>query len=257
MAAALELELFTCRTDNFGVLIHDSETGMTAAIDAPEEQPILDALARRGWTLTHILTTHHHGDHVAANLALKEKFGVTVIGPVNEAAKIPGIDRTVGDGERFDLAGHPVDVIETPGHTAGHICFHFPDDKLLFAADTLFALGCGRLFEGTPEQMWRSLSRLAALPDETQLYFGHEYTLANARFALTIDPGNPELVARAAEIESLRDKGEATAPSTIGLEKRTNPYLRVHDPDIRAGLGLETASDAAVFAEIRKRKDNF
>jgi hydroxyacylglutathione hydrolase len=202
--AALELDLFLCRSDNFGVLIHDPASGMTASIDAPEEQPILEALR-----------------------------------------------------ERFELAGRPVEIIETPGHTAGHICFHFPEDKLLFAADTLFALGCGRLFEGTPETMWQSLTRLMALPDDTTVYFGHEYTLSNARFAVTVDPDNAELRARAAEVEETRCDGGFTAPTTIGLEKRTNPFLRAADPAIRAHLGLRDASDAAVFAEIRKRKDNF
>ncbi|OCP22046.1 MULTISPECIES: hydroxyacylglutathione hydrolase [unclassified Ensifer] len=255
--AALELDLFLCRTDNFGVLLHDPASGATASIDAPEEQPILEALERRGWTLTHILTTHHHGDHVAANVALKDRFGAIIIGPAAEATKIPGIDRSVRHGERFDFAGHPIEVIETPGHTAGHICFHFPDDKLLFAADTLFALGCGRLFEGTAETMWQSLSRLLALPDDTTVYFGHEYTLSNAHFAVTIDPDNSALKERAAEIEETRCDGGFTAPTTIDLEKRTNPFLRAADAKIRAHLGMEGATDAAVFAEIRKRKDNF
>lgn len=255
--AALELDLFLCRTDNYGVLLHDRLSGSTASIDAPEERPILDALERRGWQLTHILTTHHHGDHVAANASLKERFGLTIIGPKNEASKIPGIDRSVGHGERFDFAGHRVDVIETPGHTSGHVCYHLPEDRLLFAADTLFALGCGRLFEGTAETMWQSLSRLMALPDDTAIYFGHEYTLANAHFAVTVDPENTALKERAAEIEETRSDGGFTAPTTMGLEKRTNPFLRAGDPKIRALLGMEKASDAAVFAEIRKRKDNF
>ncbi|UFX01022.1 hydroxyacylglutathione hydrolase [Sinorhizobium medicae WSM1115] len=255
--AALELDLFLRRTDNYGVLLHDRLSGATASIDAPEEKPILDALERRSWQLTHILTTHHHGDHVAGNIGLKERFGVTIIGPKNESPKIPGIDRSVGHGDRFDFAGHPVEVIETPGHTAGHVCYHFPEDKLLFAADTLFALGCGRLFEGTPETMWQSLSRLMALPDDTAIYFGHEYTLANARFAVTVDPENTALKERAAEIEETRSDGGFTAPTTMGLEKRTNPFLRADDPKIRAFLGMDKASDAAVFAEIRKRKDSF
>lgn len=254
---SLELDLFLCRTDNFGVLVHDPATGATATIDAPEVAPIRAALERRGWTLTHILTTHHHGDHVEGNLALKDAFGAKIIGPVNEAAKIPGIDRTVGDGDTFDFAGHRVTVYETPGHTAGHICFHFPEDKLLFAADTLFALGCGRLFEGTPAQMWASLTRLMVLPDDTTVYFGHEYTLSNARFAVTVDPKNEALAERAGEIEALRADGGFTAPTTLGLEKRTNPFLRAADPGIRAHLGMENASDAEVFAEIRRRKDSF
>ena len=255
--AKLDIELFLCRTDNFGVLLHDSETGATASIDAPEEQPILDALDRRGWTLTHILTTHHHQDHVAANLALKTRFEVMIIGPANEASKIPGIDMNIGGDGRFDFAGHPVHVYETPGHTAGHICYYFPRQKLLFAADTLFALGCGRLFEGTAAQMWASLQKLMALPDDTSVYFGHEYTLSNARFALTVDPENTALKDRAAEIEQLRQQGGFTAPTTIGDEKRTNPFLRPHDPGIRAQLGMESATDAEVFAEIRRRKDQF
>ena len=253
--APLEIELFPCRSDNFGVLLHDPATGATASIDAPEEKPILDALARRGWTLSHIFTTHHHNDHVEANAALKQRFGMTIIGPGRET--IPGIDRKVDDGDTFDFAGRRVEVIATPGHTLGHICFYLPEEKLLFAADTLFALGCGRLFEGTPADMWTSLSRLAALPDDTTVYFGHEYTLSNARFARTIDPENAALSQRVAEIEALRAKGGFTAPTTIGLEKATNPFLRAADLAIRRHLGMERAGDAEVFAEIRGRKDRF
>lgn len=252
---ALEIELFACRSDNFGVLLHDPVTGATASIDAPEEKPILAALERRGWRLSHIFTTHHHGDHVEANLALKERFGATIIGPARET--IPGIDRKVDGGDSFDFAGRRVEVIATPGHTVGHICFHLPEEKLLFAADTLFALGCGRVFEGTPDQMWESLSTLAALPDETTVYFGHEYTLSNARFARTVDPENAALARRADEIEALRADGAFTAPTTIGIEKATNPFLRAGDPAIRRHLGMEGASNAEVFAEIRGRKDRF
>jgi hydroxyacylglutathione hydrolase len=251
----LEIDLFPCRSDNFGVLLHDPATGATASIDAPEEKPILDALARRGWALSHIFTTHHHNDHVEANLALKERFGVTIIGPVRET--IPGIDRKVDGGDSFDFAGRRVEVILTPGHTAGHICFHLPAEKLLFAADTLFALGCGRLFEGTPAQMWDSLSKLAVLPDETTVYFGHEYTPSNARFARTVDPDNAVLASRVAEIEAIRAAGGFTAPTTIGLEKATNPFLRAAEPSIRRHLGMAEARDAEVFAEIRARKDRF
>jgi len=251
----LEIELFPCRSDNFGVLLHDPATSATASIDAPEERPILDALARRGWTLSHIFTTHHHNDHVEANTALKQSFGVTITGPARET--IPGIDRKVEGGDTFDFAGRRVEVIATPGHTLGHICFYLPEEKLLFAADTLFALGCGRLFEGTPADMWTSLSKLAALPDNTTVYFGHEYTLSNARFAKTIDPENAALSQRVAEIEALRAKGGFTAPTTIGLEKATNPFLRAADPAIRRHLGMEKAGDAEVFAEIRGRKDRF
>lgn len=255
--AKLEIELFRARSDNFGVLLHDPASGRTASIDAPEEQPILDALGRRGWTLTDIFTTHHHQDHVEANLALKQRFGVAITGPVNEADKIPGIDRKVGDGDRFDFAGHPVEVIETPGHTAGHICFYLPDDKLLFAADTLFALGCGRLFERPAKDMWTSLSKLLKLPDDTQVYFGHEYTLSNAKFAVSVDPDSAALSDRVRQIEATLAAGKHTAPTSIGVERRTNPFLRPDDPGIRGHLGMEKAEDWEVFAEIRARKDKF
>lgn len=255
--APLDIDLFSCRSDNFGVLVHDPATGLTASIDAPEEKAILDALARRGWTLSHIFTTHHHGDHVEANLPLKARFGATIVGPAREAARIPGIDRTVDGGDAFDFAGRRVEVIATPGHTAGHVSYHLPEEKLLFAADTLFALGCGRLFEGTAADMWQSLSKLARLPDETRVYFGHEYTLSNARFAVTVDPDNAALARRAAEIERLRADGAFTAPTTIGVEKETNPFLRASDPAIRRHLGMEGAGDAEVFGEIRARKDRF
>jgi len=253
----LEIEVFQCRSDNYGVLLHDPETGQTASIDAPEEQPILDALARRGWTLTHILTTHHHTDHVEGNLGLKERFAVEIVGPVNEAVAIPGLDRSVADGDEFEFGDHTVCVIETPGHTAGHVCYYFPDDKILFAADTLFALGCGRLFERPAADMWHSLQRISALPDETAVYFGHEYTLSNARFALTIDPDNKRLQARVRDIEEARAANRFTIPTTIGLEKETNPFLRVTDPAVRRNLLMESKSNEDVFAEIRKRKDNF
>lgn len=253
----LEIEVFQCRSDNYGVLVHDPETGLTASIDAPDEKAVSDAAARRGWRLSHILTTHHHTDHVEGNLGLKETFDLEIIGPINEAVAIPGLDKSVMDGDEFQFGNHTVCVIETPGHTAGHICFYFPDDKLLFAADTLFALGCGRLFERPAADMWHSLQKLAALPDETAVYFGHEYTLSNARFALTVDPDNMRLQERAREIEAARAVGRFTIPTTIGLEKETNPFLRATDPAIRRNLLMESRSNEDVFAEIRKRKDNF
>ena len=254
---ALQIECFPCRSDNFGVLLHDPETLLTASIDAPEEHAIVAAAERRGWKLSHIFTTHHHQDHVEANLALKERYGLSIIGPAAEAKKIPGIDRMVSDGSSFLFGNNTVRVIETPGHTAGHVCYHLPDAKLLFAADTLFALGCGRLFERAPADMWASLQKLAVLPDETVVYFGHEYTLSNARFALTIDPDNSRLATRAREIEEARANGRFTCPTTIGLEKETNPFLRAGDPAIRRVLDMEDASNEDVFAEIRRRKDNF
>ncbi len=253
----LEIHQFMCRSDNFGVLLHDPESGLTASIDAPEEAPIRAALEEKGWKLTHILTTHHHGDHVEANEALKKAFGVEIVGPKSEADRIPGIDRTVVDADVLDFAGHRIEVISTPGHTLGHVSYYLPDDALLFCADTLFALGCGRVFEGTPHQMWNSLKKLRALPDQTIVYCGHEYTLANARFAVTVDPDNLSLTARARDVEALREAGRPTLPTTIGEEKVTNPFLRPDDPAIRAHLGMQDASDAEVFAEIRRRKDRF
>jgi hydroxyacylglutathione hydrolase len=253
----LEIEQFICRGDNFCVLLHDKASGLTATIDAPQEGPILDALERMRWRLTHVLTTHWHGDHVEANVPLKQRFGVEITGPEAEKAKIPGIDRTVGDGDIFLFAGQPVHVIATPGHTAGHVCYHLPDAKVLLAGDTLFSLGCGRLFEMPARDMYSSLEKLAKLPDDTALYCGHEYTLANARFALTIDPDNEALKERAREVEALRAEGKPTLPSTMGREKRTNPFLRWADPAIRRTLGMEKAADWEVFAEIRRRKDAF
>jgi hydroxyacylglutathione hydrolase len=253
----IQIDQFTCRADNFGVLMHDSATGETALIDAPEEATILAAIKRTGWKPTLILTTHHHADHVEANLALKQKFNLKIIGPKAEADKIPGIDEEVREGDVIKFGGEEIRVIETPGHTAGHVSYHLPKSKIAFTADTLFALGCGRLFEAPPPVMHQSLKKLAELPPETVVYCGHEYTLSNAKFALTVDPDNEKLKARAARIETLRAEDKATLPTTIGEELETNPFLRWDDPSIRKHLGMEKATDAEVFAEIRKRKDNF
>ncbi len=252
----LQVFQFPARDDNYAVILHDRDTGTTIAIDAPELEPMADVLEDKGFTLTHILTTHHHPDHVEANAALKAAHGCTITGPAAEADRIPGIDEQVSGGDTFDVGGHRVEVIATPGHTLGQIAYHFPDQKLLFAADALFALGCGRIFEGTPVQMHESLQALAALPDDTKVYAGHEYTLSNAKFAVTVDPLNAALAERAREIEHLRDDGKPTLPTTIALEKATNPFLRPHDPAIRQHLGMQDATDAEVFTEIRKRKDN-
>ncbi len=255
--AALQIEQFSCRSDNYGVLIHDPETGATASIDAPEEGPILDALKRTGWSLSHVLVTHHHFDHVEANMALKKAFGATIIGPKNEKNEIPGIDQRVGEGDEFQFGSYTVKVIETPGHTLDHISYYLPQAMTAFTADTLFALGCGRVFEGTPVQMHQSLQKLSALPEETTIYCGHEYTKANADFAVTVDPENRALRERSSHIHSLRAAGKPTLPTTIGIEKATNPFLRADDRKIRIHLGMEDATDAEVFTEIRLRKDNF
>lgn len=254
---SVQIDQFMCGNDNFGVLVHDPDGGETAIIDAPVEGPILAAIERTGWKPDYILTTHHHGDHVAANEALKARFGLTIIGPSEEADRIPGIDREVRDGDTLWLCGEDVNVIATPGHTAGHVVYHFTRSGVLFAADTLFALGCGRLFERSAAEMHASLEKIKKLPPETVIYCGHEYTQANARFALTVDPDNGMLAKRAKEIDALRAEGRPTLPTTLAIELATNPFLRANDPSIRQHLGMADASDEEVFAEIRKRKDAF
>jgi hydroxyacylglutathione hydrolase len=253
--ATLDIHQFMCLKDNFGVLIHDAGSGLTAAIDAPEAEPVRRALAEKGWKLTHILVTHHHADHTQGIPALKAATGCTVIGPKGEAARIPTLDRTVGGGDAFEFGPHRIEVIDTPGHTAGHITYWVPASKVAFVGDTLFAVGCGRVIEGTPEMMWGSLSRLAALPKDTMLYCGHEYTAANIKFALTIEPDNQALQARAAEVEKLLAAGKATLPTRLDQELAINPFLRPQQAGIRQRLGLATAADWRVFAEIRERKN--
>lgn len=251
---AVEIEQFMCRSDNFGVLVHDPASGQTASIDAPDGDAVAAAAQRRGWQLTHLLITHHHSDHTDGIPTLKA-LGAEVIGPAAEAHRIEGLDRTVTGGDTFEVCGARVEVIDTPGHTAGQIAFHMPDEALVFTADALFSLGCGRLFEGTADEMHASLQRLAQLPPETSIYCGHEYTQSNARFALTVDPDNAALRERAEEVERLREAGEPTLPVRLADELAQNPFLRAHDPAIRRTLGLEEASDAEVFAELRRRKD--
>jgi hydroxyacylglutathione hydrolase len=250
-----EIELFLCRSDNFGALIHDPETGRTAAIDAPDAEPVEAALRRRGWTLTDILVTHHHDDHVAGIEALKASSGCRVVAAKADAQRVPGVDALVAEDDRVSVGTLTAKVIATPGHTSGHIVYWFASEKTLFAADTLFSLGCGRVFEGTMADMWGSLLKLRALPDDTALYCGHEYTLSNARFALTVDSGNAALRARAAEVEDLRARHRFTLPSSLGAEKRQNPFLRADDPMIAANLGLEGADPVRVFTELRERKN--
>ena len=255
--ARLEIHQFICRSDNYGVLLHDHKSGETAAIDAPDAVEIERQLMEQGWHLTHILTTHHHGDHVEGNAALKQRFGCTITGPRAEAGNIPGLDRAVSGGDSFSWAGREVRVLDCPGHTAGHIAYHLPEEEVLFAGDTMFSLGCGRVFEGTMEEMYRSVSQFAALPASTRLYCGHEYTQSNARFALSVEPGNAALVARAAEVDRLRAAGKMTCPSPLGQELDTNPFLRTGSVEIRRNLGLAGASDAEVFAALRRAKDSF
>lgn len=253
--SAIDIEMFPCLSDNYGFLLHDCESGATASIDTPEVGPILAALERRGWQLTHILNTHHHGDHAGGNLELKRVTGCRIVGPGNDAARIPGIDVGVADGDVVEFGRQRIEVIETPGHTRGHIVYLLRDQKVAFVGDTLFAMGCGRLFEGSPEQMWHSLQKLLRWPNETRIYCAHEYTAANGRFALTVEPNNPDLKARCEDVARLREAGTPTVPTTLALEKATNPFLR--PAALRESLDMPRADDVAVFARTRALKDAF
>lgn len=253
----LAFHQFICRSDNYGLLLHDHKSGATAAIDAPDAAEIERQLDAKGWKLTHIFTTHHHGDHVEGNLALQKRHGCSIIGPRREASKIAGIDHDVSGGDRFTWEGRDVRVMDCPGHTLGHIAYYMPSEHAVFAGDTLFSLGCGRVFEGSMEQMHDSVRQFAMLPPQTRLYCGHEYTQSNARFALSVEPGNVVLVRRAADVDRLRAAGEMTCPSTIAEELAANPFLRTASSEIRKNLGMDGAGDAQVFAELRERKNTF
>ena len=254
---AIDILTIPCRTDNYAFVIHNSDTGQTAVVDAPETAPLVDALTSRGWGLDDLLITHHHTDHVEATEDLRAHFGCRVIGASADAHRLPDLDLAVADGDTFQTCGLDIKVMDVSGHTIGHIAFHAPDAAAAFTADSLMALGCGRLFEGTPAQMWDSLSKLRALPDGTIIYSGHEYTAANGRFAMTIEPTNPVLKTRIDAIATARAAGKPTVPSSLALEKATNPFLRAHLPVLKAALSMSDASDVAVFTEIRARKDAF
>ncbi len=253
---ALEIHQFLYGSDNYGVLVHDADSGETACVDAGDAAAVFDALGQTGWTLSQVWITHHHGDHVAGLEEVKARTGARVIGPgYGRDSAIPGVDQRVREGDEFDFAGHRVAILHTPGHTLDMINFHLPDDGIVFSGDTLFVAGCGRLFEGDAEMMWASLQKLAALPPETVVYCSHEYTAANMRFALSVDGGNAALRAKAAEVDRLRSEARPTVPTVIAEELATNPFLRAGDAAIRRDLGLERATDAEVFAELRRRKD--
>ncbi|MDX1737418.1 MAG: hydroxyacylglutathione hydrolase [Alphaproteobacteria bacterium] len=243
--------------DNYVYLIHDPVSEETAVVDPALAAPVLETADKRGWRITHILNTHHHYDHVDGNLEIKQKTGATIYGAAHDAARIPGIDVYVSEGDVVSIGQNQATVIKVTGHTTGHIAYHFADQNALFCGDTLFALGCGRLFEGTPQEMWESLSKIKALPKETKIYCAHEYTLANLEFALSIDPKNPDLQLRGEQIRKLRDQNKPTIPSLLGDELSTNPFLRGDDMALAASLGMEGQSADRVFAEIRARKDNF
>lgn len=252
-----EIRLFLCRQDNYGVLLHDPSSGATASIDAPEAAAIEKALDETGWRLTDILVTHHHPDHTAGIPELKARHNCRVVAPRKEAGKIPNVDLAAQEGDLVAIGALQGRVLETPGHTLGHVSYWFEKDKLVFAGDTLFSIGCGRVFEGDPQMMWNSLMKLRELPGDTLLYCGHEYTAANIRFALTVEPTNPALQARDNEVRRLREQGRPTIPVAIAAERTANPFLRADVASLAGRVGLEGAPPAQVFAAIRARKDTF
>lgn len=252
-----DLITIPCLSDNYAYLLRDAESGEVVVIDVPEAGPIKAELDARGWTATQIWLTHHHWDHVDGLSDLLADYPARVVGASADAHRLPDLDLAVAEGDRVALGDLEAEILDVSGHTVGHIAFYVPGAKAAFTADSLMALGCGRLFEGTPEQMWDSMQKLMALPANTTICSGHEYTASNAKFALSVDPGNTSLISRATGIEAARAKGLPTVPSQLSTELDTNPFLRPADPGIRATLGMPDASDAAVFAEIRKRKDNF
>ena len=254
---AVEIHLFLCLKDNYGVLLHDTATGATAAIDAPDTAPIEAALKFKRWRLTDILVTHHHADHTAGIPALKQRHACRVVAPTAEAKRIPLVDTTVREGDSANVGDLLARVIDTPGHTAGHISYWFRNAKIAFVGDTLFSIGCGRVIEGDAETMWNSLVKLRGLPDDTRIFCGHEYTQANIRFAQTIEPDNQALARRAAEVDQQVARGQPTIPVTMSAEKAENPFLRADYPQVAKAVGLVGQPAWKVFAEIRERKNRF
>ena len=255
---SVEVAQFICLNDNFGLLIHDAARGATASVDAPDGAAIAAEAAARGWTLTHLLLTHHHADHIQGAGVLKQRFpSMKIVGAAGDSHRLPPLDIAVRDGDRVSVGAVQARVIETPGHTLGHIAYVFDADGVAFVGDTLFSLGCGRLFEGTAPMMRQSLEKLAALPEETKIYCGHEYTLSNGKFAVTVDPDNSALQARMAEVAALRAADRFTLPTTVAAERATNPFLRAGETGLKLAMGLSGADADVVFAEMRARKNRF
>jgi hydroxyacylglutathione hydrolase len=246
----LQIHQFPCLDDNYGFLIHDDATGATAAIDTPDADEIMNQAKAKGWRITDIWNTHWHPDHAGGNAAIKAKTGARVTGPTEVERIGQAPDRIVDEGDTVELGGLKARVLNVGGHTLGHIAYVFDDDNVAFVGDALFSMGCGRLFEGTPQQMWTSLQKLAALNDDATLYCAHEYTQSNGRFAVHVDPNNAALQARVADVAELRRQNKATVPMTLGQEKATNPFLR-------APVILPHVDAVEAFAELRRRKDNF
>ncbi|MDO9163446.1 MAG: hydroxyacylglutathione hydrolase [Methylococcaceae bacterium] len=244
-------------TDNYIYLLHDTASGITAVVDPALSQPVFDELNRQGWQLDWILNTHHHADHVGGNLELKAKTGCQVIAANADKDRIPGFDKGVDDGDVIKIGQYAAKVLASPGHTSGHIVYYFADSAALFCGDTLFAMGCGRLFEGSAEQMWRSLQKIKALPGDTRIYCAHEYTQANGRFALTVEPENLELQQRIFEVGELRARNQPTVPSTLQQELDTNPFLREDSLALQRQINREGETPVSVFTEVRRLKDHF
>ncbi len=253
---SIEIHQFPCLSDNYGFLAHDPISRETAAIDTPDADEYLKQAAAQGWTITQIWNTHWHPDHAGGNLAIKEATGCTITAPAGEGGKIAGVDRSVAAGDKVHLGELKAQVIDVGGHTLGHIAYHMPQENLAFVGDSIFALGCGRMFEGTPQMMWNSLKRIRALPADTTLYCAHEYTLANAKFAESIDPDNAALQNYVTDIRAKRAREEWTVPTRLDREVAANPFLRADDPDLQAAMG-HSGDAVATFAAIRSAKDNF